>query len=390
MQAKAEAQISTNNSGRAAISTSRCSENDRMATERLQDVFRFTVRSTTTLTKPLEFQDVGTALVTTYGGLDGIPFTGININNQRKAVEISFKDAVTARSCVEHGLVIPNQPLLQFKLAYDDTLRITFYNVPLNSTGAAETRLVEDAGATVIESTTVTKHFNGVEVLTGERRFFCSGRSNFTYLPTVVRLYSGRLLGCRYRGQAHDLATKVQPPARASALAQSSNWGAADSTFYTQPIEPRSRSGTMETNATRSRSSTIASVDTQAVADVPPTGESAQLEDVVVTPPPPPDAEIPSSPDHKRPRSGTFTDVKDADEYEYECNHKCNECDAMVGTDYHIHVKQLHPTEYDVCYREWITLKRKDIVAYRKVKKHCSCPICKTVLILDINPALYE
>ena len=319
-----------------------------MAIERLQDVFRFTVRSTTTLTHPLEFDAIAFGLVTTYGGSEGIPFTGININNQRKAVEISFKDDVTARSCVEHGLVIPNQPLLQFKFAYDDTLRITFYNVPLNSTGAAETRLVEDAGATVIESTTVTKHFNGVEVLTGERRFFCSGRSNFTYLPTVVRLYSGRLLGCRYRGQAHDLATKVQPPARDTALALSSNWGAADSAFYTPPVEPRFRSGTMETHVTRSRSSTVESIVTEDISlavDVKNTTISADLPPVLdpvkvdIVAPPPPEVQPTAITSHSRNRSDSqisltagFSDggrSRSPIRSGSSCPHRCRFCDSI-------------------------------------------------------------
>ena len=213
-----------------------------MAEEPLTDVFRLTVRSTTLITKPLTFDAVAEALITAYGTQN---FHGIIINHQGKAVEIAFATNDCVSHILTHPLHIHDQPPIEFTPSFADTFMLTFYNVPLNSTGAGETNLIEAAGAIVINSTTITRRVRDADIRTGERRFLCSGKSRFTYLPTVVKLYSGRMLGCRYRGQAHDLATKIPPSdPGSSALAESSHWAAGRSSRL-QPVQPRIRTNSI-------------------------------------------------------------------------------------------------------------------------------------------------
>ena len=402
MQAKAEAQISTNNSGRAAMSTSRCL-NGAMAGDRLQDVFQFTVRSITPLTKPLVFADVAAELVKTFHR----KITGININHQGKAVEISFVNDNCVCIMLDLPLILPSHPPIYFKRSYDDSLDITFYNVPLNSTGVAEKILIENAGAKVTACTTVSKTINGIEVITGERRFSCSGRSTFTYLPTVVKLYSGRLLGCRYRGQAHDLATKVPNRSLKSALAASSNWGAADVSFFNQPIEPRSRSGTMETHVTRSRSSTVESIvteeqslavaveNTTISADLPPVLDPVKV-DIVA--PPPPEVQPTAITSHSRNRSDSqisltagFSDggrSRSPIRSGSSCPHRCRFCDSIFNgyAGYSEHLQVTHPDQYIIIMDRWKEKKKHDKVSYRQDKLAATCPTCNRFSITGLNP----
>ena len=378
MQAMAEAQISSNNLGRAAMSTSRCLTGA-LDGESLQEVFRMTVRSSSIITKPLTFETLALCLSFTYGAEK---ITGIIINRQGKAVEISFASNECVRHILANPLAVTGQPNISFKPSFDDTMTITFYNVPLHSTGAAERRLIEDAGATVLNSTIVTKRFENVDVRTGERRFLCSGRSKFTYLPTVVKLYSGRSLGCRYRGQAHDLATKVPNRNLATALAASSNWGAADVSFLQQPIEPRSRSGTLESHDEADPSPVITVEQPPINEDPPPDADSLQVIDVA----PPSSAESrPDPTSHSRSRSVSMTGGTSDGERSRSplgtrrsCSHQCYSCTRSFTdvNSYTDHLKLVHPDVFTQKYKYWQVLKKQNLVTYRIEKAACTCTTC--------------
>ena len=189
--------------------------------EPLQHVFGKTLKCHYQSTTAISLRDVSVALESLVGVHN---VEGLNITLRKVELTVFSRD--TYNTILQNPLLINPDLRLQFEPAYTDNFVITMYNVPLGSTGMRETAIIEDAGAKVLQHEIVTKPsgFNS-SFKTGERRFLCTNRSTFSYLPTVVTSYAGRKMGCRYRGQAHDLATKVSsstdPP---TALAASSIW----------------------------------------------------------------------------------------------------------------------------------------------------------------------
>ena len=164
--------------------------------------------------------DVAVAVGSTCG--DGA-VTGIILN--RKSIEVSVSTDAAFDKLITLAHPIPNTDhVLRFDACYSEQFTVTFYNVPLNATGAEESAIIAAAGGTVLSHTirrgqTAAGSFN-----TGERIFLCTGRSNFTALPLAVAAYDGRQLGVRYRGQAAALAKLQTINKSGSALAATSNW----------------------------------------------------------------------------------------------------------------------------------------------------------------------
>ena len=175
--------------------------------EQLHAVFARTAKSPNPSGRPLSFHEVKEALRDTCGveALTGIILTA-------RTVEVAVNTDAAFNDLLQQPSRIPEtQQYLRFEPAYQDIFFITIYNVPRGSSGQRERAIIEAAGATVLDFL-VVQHDQADEqsITTGERRYRCTDRHKFTYLPKVVTSYGGRKMGCRYHGQAHDLATK--PP----------------------------------------------------------------------------------------------------------------------------------------------------------------------------------
>ena len=173
--------------------------------------------------------DVATAVRPQCG--DGT-ITGIILN--RKSIEVS----VTTDEAFDHLIALPHpipntDYVLRFVPCFSDRFTVTFYNVPLNATGATESAYIAAAGGTVLSHSIRRAQTAAGSFNTGERTFLCTGRSKFTSLPLAVDAYNGRKLGVRYRGQAAALAHLNNAHMSGNALSSHSTWGGDQN----QPME---------------------------------------------------------------------------------------------------------------------------------------------------------
>ena len=382
-----------------------CSNRERfpLMEESLSEVFRYTVRSTTKPRSALRYDAVITALEKTDGAQQ---ITGVNINGRGGCIEVSYSNEAGVDDLLGRPLKLPDQPPLHFQPSYDDSFVVTFYNVPLCSTGDQERQLLMKAGATVTNQWIVKRRLGDNDVNTGERRYKCTGKNKFTYVPELVKLYEGRILVCRYRGQAKDLATK-QPTV--NTLPTACIWGRHNDAFMQQP--------------SRSRTSTLDSIRTTENPPTPTT-EQPDLEESLpdADPPPPlPAAPVvtvePTSPvravtdpleavmDPIAVSGPLYVDVSNTDSISASaspvrkpaksgppdllghCSHVCLDCDEDYPTTIQLnnHQMAVHPTLYATDYRTWQQHKAIDVLSYRKEKQMSSCPRCHGFLVQSIR-----
>ena len=367
--------------------------------ESLSDVFRFTVRSTTKPRSALRYDAVITALEKTDGAQQ---ITGVNINGRGGCIEVSYSNEAGVDDLLGRPLKLPDQPPLHFQPSYDDSFVVTFYNVPLCSTGDQEKQLLMNAGATVTNQWIVKRRLGDNDVNTGERRYKCTGKNKFTYVPELVKLYEGRILVCRYRGQAKDLATK-QPTV--NTLPTACIWGRHNDAFMQQP--------------SRSRTSTLDSIRTTENPPTPTT-EQPDLEESLpdADPPPPlPAAPVvtvePTSPvravtdpleavmDPLAETGPLYIEINNSDTLSAPtspvrkpaksgsqglpstCEHTCSKCGNIFTTTlaFNNHFKEYHPSDYATVYATWVNLKHMDLRIYRMTKSISTCPRCHGFMV---------
>ena len=173
--------------------------------------------------------DVAVAVGSTCG--DGV-VPGIILN--RKSIEVSVTTDEAFDDLIAQPHPIPNTDyVLRFVPCFSDKFTVTFYNVPLNATGATESAYIAAAGGTVLSHSIRRAQTAAGSFNTGERTFLCTGRSKFTSLPLAVDAYNGRKLGVRYRGQAAALAKLNDAHMSGNALSSHSTWGGDQN----QPME---------------------------------------------------------------------------------------------------------------------------------------------------------
>ena len=371
-------------------------------TDSLADVYALTLRSAVQPKTPFSPEAVYDALTTTCG-MESV--SGILINNRGFTLELSFTTEEAMYKVYDYPLQLPDQPLIHFELAYDDTFTVTFYNVPLGSAGTRERRMLTSAGATVLAETIITRRFKTAAIKTGERRYHCSGKSTFTFLPKTVRLYEGRILGCRYRGQARDLA-RQQPPT--NLLPAVNVWGLPDIAFMQQPDPPRSRTSTVESEHSNDRPSTptkeqSTTEESPAMASESTDGRAHFEDQVVIAPAPvattvdavdtsdlniPLYVEVnafdplsaPTSPIRKPAKKGNLDQSQ-------RCSHRCLDCSEEFPTTILLNNHQMadHPTHYATDYRNWQAFKAADIESYRRKKQLCLCSSCHGFIICQVR-----
>ena len=245
--------------------------------EPLHNVFARTAKSPNTSGRQLTFKEVKEALRDTCG-IDAL--TGVIIT--ARSVEVAVNSNAAYNDLLQQPARIPEtQHYLRFEPAYQDIFHITIYNVPLGSTGYRERKIIEAAGATVLDFLVVQHNQDGEQVITsGERVYRCTDRHKFTYLPKVITSYGGRKMGCRYRGQAHDLATKIpslhnDPD---TALSSHSNWASTHQSSSSPPVpisQPVCQSDALSITSTTTVSSELTPISSSSLS----WGEQMEKED---------------------------------------------------------------------------------------------------------------
>ena len=328
--------------------------------EPLEKVFIWTAKCHRLPTHPCSSQDILTALRSTCGE-DTI--TGMILN--KRSVEISVSSHEAFDLLITRPATLPNTTFqLIFEPCYTDQFPITFYNVPLNSTGARESEIIAAAGANVIKHTIRQLQTAAGSINTGERTFLCSGRSTFRYLPLVVESYEGRQLGVRYRGQQKGIMLyHRQDRPSSSALAKSSNWADPPVTTFDEQIHQQEEEE-MPLNA----------ADQEA-------GGGAKLP--LAQPPPTQTPTAPTTPERRRTKSVSQSDTEGRsrsphDDRRPPCAHKCPFCAVSwpSAPSYLNHIKVVHGDENKILSDSWMGLKKSDPDAYAKLRLTVTCDVC--------------
>ena len=331
--------------------------------EQLSAVFHWTAKCHQLPAQQISTLDVVTALRPTCGE-DSI--TGMILN--RRSVEVSVNTKESFNLLISRPATLPNTTFqLKFEPCYSDTFNITFYNVPLCSTGARETAIIAAAGANVIQHTIRQFQTAAGSINTGERTFLCTGRSTFTYLPLVVESYEGRQLGIRYRGQARDLATLLRPEhSPSSALATGSHWADSHPTTFDDHINQVE----MTTNADLQESGDAAKVPQASLPTTQPSNPSERIR-----------KKSDAASDSERSRS-PHKDRRPP------CAHHCPVCASSFPSadTYTTHLRHAHPDDATTISEAWLGLKAKDATAYATLRLTATCDICLGVFPHRLPP----
>ena len=255
--------------------------------EPLHEVFLRTAKCLNPTKSALSMKDVSDSLRRAIS-LDAV--TGVVLTH--RTVEVTVTTDVAYDQLLAAPIPLGSSSLtLDFVPAFSDNFWITLYNVPIGSSGCREKHIIEAAGARVLDYLVVRHPLDTDHTIaTGERRYRCTSRHTFTYLPLVVTSYNGRKMGCRYRGQAHDLATKSPSLLHPSdsALSSHSIWADGHPPFSSPHVPGLPPVSTPAAPPVTTSSATASSV----TSGVPPTstasltwGEQMELGDSKGPPP---------------------------------------------------------------------------------------------------------
>lgn len=160
-----------------------------------------TIKTTSALTDPTSLDAVADALKRRH--LEKY-IQGINVHNRQRKIELFIPDDSTREELLETGLVLGGTTVL-FQPFYTSELLIKIFNVPLEYEGDDLAKIITKAGATIKRYTRVYREYEGFRFATGERHFLIDTEPGpFAGLPSVIRLFGGRMMGVRYFGQPRD------------------------------------------------------------------------------------------------------------------------------------------------------------------------------------------
>ena len=370
--------------------------------ESLADVFVNTVRLRKPTTKPIPQEELLDALRNDFADT-GEGLTGALFNHRGHDVELAFDTYDHADRLVMNGLRLPSGLKLTFKFVFNDDFDITFFNVPIHSNGLGEQQIVKDAGVKILSVHHVKRTFDGVDILTGERRFRCKGRSNLKPIPRTVQLYEGRILGCRYQGQALHLHRDRDFHRGTSALPNNVNW--ADNSQVTESKsvedvfdemikatdnETEQPDGTA-TNENAEHPNDPANVEpAEPVEELETAGDDAKSPSAQQPPSAPLNAHsAPATPtkESTHPRRDKHAQSDDdrsrSPLKSTDCTHKCFVCTAVFTavTEYQAHLKLNHKADFNVVYTSWLAFKKRDPEAYYVMKETQTCKTCTGVYL---------
>ena len=114
-------------------------------------------------------------------------------------------DTDLLKEIVQRHLTIKGE-LHKYMFCFDDSLRISFRNIPLEAGDREIAQVLRGAGAKIIEIKSDYRTFDGIEVLTGFRTAKIE-REGFRGLPNTMKCYGTRSIGIRYDGQDEHNST---------------------------------------------------------------------------------------------------------------------------------------------------------------------------------------
>ena len=127
---------------------------------------------------------------------------GFLTNKQGRSFEITLDDDEELERILSEGLDFPGQNIhVEVEELESTRMVITVGNIPIEAHDENIIEVIEAHGAQVEKMDHVTQQYRGNQIQTGRRRYTVKATNQFQSLPKVVRLFGGRYLSFRHRGQ---------------------------------------------------------------------------------------------------------------------------------------------------------------------------------------------
>ena len=127
---------------------------------------------------------------------------GFLTNKQGRSFEITLDDDEELERILSEGLDFPEQNIhVEVEELESTRMVITVGNIPIEAHDENIIEVIEAHGAQVEKMDHITQQYRGNEIQTGRRRYTIKATNQFQSLPKVVRLFGGRYLSFRHRGQ---------------------------------------------------------------------------------------------------------------------------------------------------------------------------------------------
>ena len=127
---------------------------------------------------------------------------GFLTNKQRHSFEITLDDDKELERILSEGLDFPDQNIhVEVEELESTRMVITFGNIPIEARDGNIIEVIEEHGAQVEKMDHITQQYRGKQIQTGRRRYTVKTTNKFEPIPKVVRLFGGRYLSFRHRGQ---------------------------------------------------------------------------------------------------------------------------------------------------------------------------------------------
>ena len=127
---------------------------------------------------------------------------GFLTNKQGRSFEITLDDDEELERILSEGLDFPEQNIhVEVEELESTRMVVTVGNIPIEAHDENIIEVIEAHGAQVEKMDHVTQQYRGNQIQTGRRRYTVKATNQFQSLPKVVRLFGGRYLSFRHRGQ---------------------------------------------------------------------------------------------------------------------------------------------------------------------------------------------
>ena len=127
---------------------------------------------------------------------------GFLTNKQGRSFEITLDNDEELERILSEGLDFPEQNIhVEVEELESTRMVITVGNIPIEAHDENIIEVIEAHGAQVEKMDHVTQQYRGNQIQTGRRRYTVKATNQFQSLPKVVRLFGGRYLSFRHRGQ---------------------------------------------------------------------------------------------------------------------------------------------------------------------------------------------
>lgn len=127
---------------------------------------------------------------------------GLNIHSKGTKLELWVPDSTKRDSLLIDGLPF-GKHLCQFVPVQAEYLTLYIKNIPPQYNGREIRDLIETANGEIIDVAIQKYEYAGREYRLGERHYRIKNDGTFRGLPQVIKLFGGRMMSVRYRGQSY-------------------------------------------------------------------------------------------------------------------------------------------------------------------------------------------